>query len=73
MRLGGRAVVYGASTLQVRGSMLGLGKLSSAFRPFSGSINEYQDCLGTKHFNHLIGTSAHAPQRPKLTYTEMGC
>ncbi|GFU00801.1 hypothetical protein TNCV_4819461 [Trichonephila clavipes] len=35
-----------------------------------GSINKYQDCLGTKHWgvsrqtDHLTGTSADAPQCP---------
>ncbi|GFU24126.1 hypothetical protein TNCV_2007181 [Trichonephila clavipes] len=36
---------YRASTPQVRGSIPGLGKVDSAFLPFSGLINEYQACL----------------------------
>ncbi|PRD36885.1 UNVERIFIED_CONTAM: Tbx20 [Trichonephila clavipes] len=45
----------------------------SAFHPFSGSIKEYQACLGTKTQGvslqtvHMIGTSAYAPQRPMVT------
>ncbi|GFW98169.1 hypothetical protein TNCV_2492221 [Trichonephila clavipes] len=40
-------------------------------------INEYQACLDTYtgvslQSDHLMGTSAHAPQRPMATYTEMG-
>ncbi|GFW67572.1 hypothetical protein TNCV_3392431 [Trichonephila clavipes] len=44
----------------------------------SGSINEYQAYLGTKTLgvslqtDHLIETSAHAPQRPMTTYAGMG-
>ncbi|GFX41215.1 hypothetical protein TNCV_2219131 [Trichonephila clavipes] len=60
------------------GSIPSLGKVDSAFHPFSGSINEIQACLGTKTLwillqtDHLIGTSVHAPQRPMVTYTGMG-
>ncbi|GFU76859.1 transcription factor Sox-6 [Trichonephila clavipes] len=58
--------------------ILGLGKIDSAFHLFSGSVNEYQACLGTKPWgfsletDHLIETSALAPQRPIVTCTEMG-
>ncbi|GFW54916.1 hypothetical protein TNCV_2655551 [Trichonephila clavipes] len=41
---------FRASTSQVRGSNPDLDKVDLAFRLFSGSINEYQDCLGTKHW-----------------------
>ncbi|GFW53125.1 hypothetical protein TNCV_3293731 [Trichonephila clavipes] len=77
----GRVVAYRASTLQVLGSTLGLGKVDSAFHLFSGSINEYQACLGTKTLrvslqtDHLIETSAHAPQRPMSSskkHTDLG-
>ncbi|GFV41432.1 hypothetical protein TNCV_5048371 [Trichonephila clavipes] len=62
-----------ASTPQVRGSILRLGKVDSTFHPFSGSINEYQACLGVSlQIDHLIRTSAHAPQPPMVTYTEVG-
>ncbi|GFV87306.1 hypothetical protein TNCV_4032781 [Trichonephila clavipes] len=70
-----RVVAYRDSTSLNRGSILGLGKVDSACHPFSGSINEYQACLGTKTLevslqtDHLIGTSAHAPQRPMVPYT----
>ncbi|GFT87915.1 ankyrin repeat domain-containing protein 40 [Trichonephila clavipes] len=51
-------------------------KYEEALRaPLSGSINEYQACLGTKYWGfrfELIETSAHVPLRPKVTYTEMG-
>ncbi|GFX05464.1 transposable element Tcb2 transposase [Trichonephila clavipes] len=43
----------------------GLGKVDSAFHPFSESINEYHACLtlGVSHqTDHLTGTSTHAPQ-----------
>ncbi|GFU48005.1 hypothetical protein TNCV_4967881 [Trichonephila clavipes] len=109
-----QVVEYCASIPQVRRSILGLGKIDSAFHPFRRSINEYQGSLGTKQWElrfrmttwtwfkttwsvakspgvaeqfdvnihsltrpltqtgHLIGTSAHEPQCPKVTYTEMG-
>ncbi|GFX48666.1 hypothetical protein TNCV_407762 [Trichonephila clavipes] len=35
-----RVVVNLASPPQIRGSILGLGKIDSAFHPFSGAINE---------------------------------
>ncbi|GFX61018.1 hypothetical protein TNCV_2366961 [Trichonephila clavipes] len=60
-------------------SFPGLGKADSAFNLYSiGSINEYQACFGSKTLgvslqtDHLIGTSAHTPQRPMVTYTGMG-
>ncbi|GFV74946.1 hypothetical protein TNCV_1041841 [Trichonephila clavipes] len=60
------------------GSIPGLGKVDSAFHPYcSGSIKEYQACLGTKTLrvslqtDLLNGTSAAAPQCPMVTYTEM--
>ncbi|GFX36646.1 hypothetical protein TNCV_580251 [Trichonephila clavipes] len=74
----GPVVAYRTSTPQVRGSILGLGKVDSAFDPFSGSINEYQAFLGTKILevslltDHLIGISAPALQCPMVKYTEMG-
>ncbi|GFS63671.1 hypothetical protein TNCV_1922351 [Trichonephila clavipes] len=70
LKLCGRMVAYRASTLQIRGSNPGLCKVDSAFHPFSGLINEYRVCLGTKHWgiscqtHHLTGKSALAPQRP---------
>ncbi|GFW17802.1 transposable element Tc3 transposase [Trichonephila clavipes] len=61
------------------GSIPGLGKVDSTFhRYFSGSINEYQACLGTQTLiislqtDHQISTSAHAPQLPMVTNTGMG-
>ncbi|GFX64692.1 hypothetical protein TNCV_4681681 [Trichonephila clavipes] len=57
-------------------SQAGQGRLNPS--SFSGSINEYLACFGTKTLggllqtDHLIGTSAHVPQRPKVTYTGMG-
>ncbi|GFU93303.1 hypothetical protein TNCV_1860341 [Trichonephila clavipes] len=53
---------------QVRGSNPRLSKVDSTFQPFSGSINEYQACLGTEHWglrqtDHLTETSVHALQR----------
>ncbi|GFU86686.1 uncharacterized protein TNCV_2881061 [Trichonephila clavipes] len=75
-RLGGRLVACCSSTPRSRGSILGLGKVDSTFHPMSGSINKYQAFLGSKprgfRFEHLFGTSAYAPQGPKVTYTEMG-
>ncbi|GFW12976.1 hypothetical protein TNCV_3329081 [Trichonephila clavipes] len=46
----GCVVVYNASKSQVRGSNPGLGKVNSAFHPFSGSIKENQACLETEHW-----------------------
>ncbi|GFV99587.1 hypothetical protein TNCV_5079491 [Trichonephila clavipes] len=46
----GREIACRASTPQVRGSSLGLGKVDSTFYPFDGSINEHQACLETKHW-----------------------
>ncbi|GFV16959.1 uncharacterized protein TNCV_4962211, partial [Trichonephila clavipes] len=52
----------------------GLGSIDSVVHPFSGSINEYQACLGTKPLKEFVrvrpappnrNTSAHAPQRPR--------
>ncbi|GFV99556.1 hypothetical protein TNCV_5079201 [Trichonephila clavipes] len=60
----------------IRKTKLSSSKLNS--NPDSRSINEYQVCSGTKTLgvslqtNHLIGTSAHAPLRPMVTYTEIG-
>ncbi|GFV02427.1 retrovirus-related Pol polyprotein from transposon 17.6 [Trichonephila clavipes] len=56
------------------GSIPRLGKVDSAFHPYcSGSINEYQACWGVSlQTDYLIGTSAHAPHRPMVTYTGMG-
>ncbi|GFU70104.1 uncharacterized protein TNCV_2752391 [Trichonephila clavipes] len=62
------------------GSTPGLGKVNSTFRPYcSGSINEYQKLARElKHWgvsiqtHHLIGASAHEPQRPMVTYIRMG-
>ncbi|GFV51903.1 hypothetical protein TNCV_1322561 [Trichonephila clavipes] len=73
----GLVVEYRASKSQVWGSILGLGNIESTFYSFSGSINEYQACLGTKHWvslwtDHLMWTYAHAPQRSMVSYTEMG-
>ncbi|GFX72613.1 hypothetical protein TNCV_4062091 [Trichonephila clavipes] len=60
-------------------SIPGLSKVDSAFQPYcSGSINEYQACLVTYTLgislqaDHLIWTSAHAPQRPMVSFTGMG-
>ncbi|GFW89922.1 hypothetical protein TNCV_4196101 [Trichonephila clavipes] len=52
-----------------------MGKVDSAFHPFSGSINEYQACLGSElrassQTDHLTDTSAYAPRHPKVTYSE---
>ncbi|GFV81119.1 hypothetical protein TNCV_2271031 [Trichonephila clavipes] len=62
------------STKACRRTRSRLGKINSTFHPYcSGSINEYQACLGTKTLgvslqtDHLIGTSAHAPQRPMVS------
>ncbi|GFV47557.1 hypothetical protein TNCV_4671311 [Trichonephila clavipes] len=42
-------VAYHAPAPQVRGSILGPGKVDSALHPSCcGSINEYQVCLGTR-------------------------
>ncbi|GFY17436.1 hypothetical protein TNCV_658491 [Trichonephila clavipes] len=54
----------------------GLGKVDSAFHPFRGLINSVPKLvweLNTGGFvsDYLIGTSAFAPQRPMVTYTEM--
>ncbi|GFS94385.1 hypothetical protein TNCV_2014191 [Trichonephila clavipes] len=49
-----RVVVYCASPPQVRGSNPGLVQVDSAFIPFSGSINEYQACLGTEHWGFRV-------------------
>ncbi|GFU20958.1 hypothetical protein TNCV_3005241 [Trichonephila clavipes] len=44
----GRVIVYRASTPQVWGSIIWLGKVDSAFHPrYIGSKNEYQACLGS--------------------------
>ncbi|GFS77923.1 uncharacterized protein TNCV_2028051 [Trichonephila clavipes] len=58
--------------------ILRLDKVDSAFHPnSSGSINEYQACLGTLTLgvslqtDHQIETSAHASQRTMVTYTGM--
>ncbi|GFV82427.1 hypothetical protein TNCV_3982201 [Trichonephila clavipes] len=75
------------STPHVRSSKSGQEKVNSAFHPFSGPINEYQACLGTKYWgfshqtDHLTGTSAHAPQHSwsrklrwaQLALTLMAC
>ncbi|GFX00743.1 hypothetical protein TNCV_4577101 [Trichonephila clavipes] len=68
-------LVHRASTPQVRGSNPGLGKVDSAFHPYSGSIFEYQAFVGTEGF-----TSDVPPDRDicsctsgsKVTYTELG-
>ncbi|GFS85842.1 hypothetical protein TNCV_2973771 [Trichonephila clavipes] len=71
----GRVLAYRASKPQVRFLFPGWERST---QPFSRSINEYQACLGTKTLevslqtDHLIGTSARAPQHPMVTYTEMG-
>ncbi|GFY35212.1 hypothetical protein TNCV_5045861 [Trichonephila clavipes] len=68
MNPNGLVVAYHASTLLVRGSNPGLGKVGSAFHPFNGSITEYQACLGKEHCDvrgktdHLTGSSDVAPQ-----------
>ncbi|GFY09957.1 ankyrin repeat and sterile alpha motif domain-containing protein 1B [Trichonephila clavipes] len=49
----------------------GWARSTQPFIPFSGSINEYQVCLGTKHWgfscqaDHLTVISAHAPHCPR--------
>ncbi|GFU01865.1 hypothetical protein TNCV_1523641 [Trichonephila clavipes] len=55
------------------------GQIDSAFHPpCSRLTNGYQACLRTLtlgvslQIDHLIGTSAHAPQHPMVTYTVMG-
>ncbi|GFU46804.1 hypothetical protein TNCV_434821 [Trichonephila clavipes] len=60
-------------------SINGLLKVDSAFyHRCSGSINESQACLGSETLevslqtDHLIGTSAQAPQHSMVTYTVMG-
>ncbi|GFY17410.1 hypothetical protein TNCV_658231 [Trichonephila clavipes] len=64
----GRVVAYCASIPWARGSNPFLGKVDSAFQPFSRSINEYQASaweLNTgvsRQTDHLTGTSDHAPQ-----------
>ncbi|GFX68604.1 hypothetical protein TNCV_1800171 [Trichonephila clavipes] len=51
-----------------------LGKIDSAFQPFSESINEYQASLGTKYnwvsrqTDHLTETAAHTLQRPRRSF-----
>ncbi|GFX39051.1 hypothetical protein TNCV_3426371 [Trichonephila clavipes] len=75
----GRVVAYHASTPQVQVLFPGWAKADSTVPPYcSGSINEYQSLLGdltlevSLQTDPLIGTSAHAPQRPTITYTGMG-
>ncbi|GFX75330.1 hypothetical protein TNCV_3043521 [Trichonephila clavipes] len=72
--LSGRMVTYHASAPQVQGSILGLLKVDLAFYPFNGSINfAWGLKIGVSlQTDHLIGMSAHAPQRQMVTYTEMG-
>ncbi|GFV52377.1 hypothetical protein TNCV_3216081 [Trichonephila clavipes] len=77
MHNGGPVVAYHASIPQVRDSILGLGKVDSAFHLFSGSINEYQACLETKHWGfHFRLTPdrdiCSCSSEPKVMYTEMG-
>ncbi|GFU16017.1 hypothetical protein TNCV_1299821 [Trichonephila clavipes] len=65
---------FAASSLRRRwnspGSNPGLGKVDSAFHPFSGLRKEFQAYLETKTLRvslqtyHLIGTSTHAAQCP---------
>ncbi|GFX30809.1 hypothetical protein TNCV_656951 [Trichonephila clavipes] len=61
-------VAYRTSTLQVQRSNSGLGKVDTAFHPFSRSMNEYPACLGKKPWgfpretDHLIRAFAHVPQ-----------
>ncbi|GFY10346.1 hypothetical protein TNCV_2630231 [Trichonephila clavipes] len=70
----GPVATYRASTQQVRGSKLRLGKVDSAFHSFSRSINEFQACLVAKthgvslQTDHLIGTSALIPQHHGHVY-----
>ncbi|GFX30529.1 hypothetical protein TNCV_3461801 [Trichonephila clavipes] len=62
------------------GSIPRLDRVDSAFHPYcSRSINEYHTSLlrdlntgVSLQIDHLIGTSAHAPQRLMVTYTGMG-
>ncbi|GFT38985.1 uncharacterized protein TNCV_3690771 [Trichonephila clavipes] len=68
-------VEYRASTPQVQVSSPRLGKVDSAFHPFSGSIKRVPSlCLGTKQWefsrqtDHLPETSDHAPQRSRSLY-----
>ncbi|GFV37572.1 DUF4817 domain-containing protein [Trichonephila clavipes] len=52
-----------------------MAKNELVFHLFIGSINEHQDCLGTKtlgvllQIDHLIGTSTHAPLRLMVTHS----
>ncbi|GFT17270.1 hypothetical protein TNCV_4805971 [Trichonephila clavipes] len=45
----GWGIAYRVPIPQVRDSNLGLGKFNSTYHSFSGVINVYQACLGTKH------------------------
>ncbi|GFW60771.1 transposable element Tcb2 transposase [Trichonephila clavipes] len=64
-------LVHHASTPQVRGSNPELGKIDSAFHPFSGSIKRAPSLLDnltlgvSRQTDHLTRTSAHAPQGPR--------
>ncbi|GFX19828.1 hypothetical protein TNCV_1433891 [Trichonephila clavipes] len=65
-------VGYRASTPQVRDSKPGLGVVDSAFYPFSGSINEYQACLGTKHWEFCVtGRDTVRPIRRQLSAVDL--
>ncbi|GFX15408.1 hypothetical protein TNCV_3303371 [Trichonephila clavipes] len=64
-------VAYRASTLQVWGFILELGKVDSAFIPSEGFAWRLSP-RGSLQTDHLIRTSAHAPQCLMVAYTEMG-
>ncbi|GFU48900.1 hypothetical protein TNCV_3209041 [Trichonephila clavipes] len=71
----GRVVAYFVSIPQVLVLFPGWARSAHLF---SGPINEYQASLGIKTLGvslqtePLIWTSAHAPQRVRVTYTGMG-
>ncbi|GFX83336.1 hypothetical protein TNCV_908541 [Trichonephila clavipes] len=68
-------VLFAAQRETIKGRRWDEKQDSSALVYAHGSIKEYQACLETTlvgdslQTDHLIGTSAHAPQRPMVTYT----